>query len=422
MAQSIFFSWQADTPDEVGRSFVRSVLKAICKEIAADTSLDEAVRNIKFDSDTQGVAGQPPIADTILKKIDGAALVVSDMTFTGKRLDGRPTPNPNVLIEYGWALRALSYNRVISVMNVAYGAPGAETLPFDLAHLRWPMQYNLPDGAEPAVVEKEKEKLKGKLKAAVRASLAMLPSPVVVAPPEFVEAVAKDGSARFRAPGEALGIDDDVLSGPNRDVFLAPGPAAWLRLMPVTAQQTRRSAKELLQAGLENSALFPLRKPAGGYSYVRASDGQGIYRAVATPDATAKPKITNSVAFAFRSGEVWSVDTGLLSFDEKNLYAAEIESVFADAADRYRKFLRRLGIEGPYRWIAGLEGVRARRLAYPPRPGYDWVGDQAICATDHIQSQGALNNEQNTADALLPFFKSIFDECGIDRPDYLSKS
>jgi hypothetical protein len=37
--------------------------------------------------------------DTIFRKIDGTAIFVPDLTFVGKRADGRPTPNPNVLIE-----------------------------------------------------------------------------------------------------------------------------------------------------------------------------------------------------------------------------------------------------------------------------------------------------------------------------------
>ena len=104
MAKTIFFSWQADTPNEVGRSFLKKVLEEVCKDLASETTLDEAHRDISVDSDTQGVAGQPPVAETIIKKIDSAAVFIADMTFTVKRLDNRPTPNPNVLIEYGWAL------------------------------------------------------------------------------------------------------------------------------------------------------------------------------------------------------------------------------------------------------------------------------------------------------------------------------
>src|SRR5258708_7346704 len=100
MPRSIFFSWQADTPSQVGRRFLREALEEACREVAGENSVDEAIRDeLTVESDTEGEAGQPPIFDTILRKIDEAAVVVADMTFTGKRLDGRPTPNANVLIE-----------------------------------------------------------------------------------------------------------------------------------------------------------------------------------------------------------------------------------------------------------------------------------------------------------------------------------
>lgn len=73
-----------------------------------------------------GVSGSPPIFATILEKIDRAAIYVPDFTFVGKNLGGEPIPNPNVLIEYGWALKSLGYKRIVAVMNQAYGAPTRE--------------------------------------------------------------------------------------------------------------------------------------------------------------------------------------------------------------------------------------------------------------------------------------------------------
>jgi hypothetical protein len=67
--------------------------------IGEDTTVEEAIRQLTVDRDTKGVPGSPPIVDTIFRKIDGTAIFVPDLTFVGKRADGRPTPNPNVLIE-----------------------------------------------------------------------------------------------------------------------------------------------------------------------------------------------------------------------------------------------------------------------------------------------------------------------------------
>jgi len=87
MNTSIFFSWQSDTPTKIGRNFLRKALEEACEEIVAESSISEALRDeLVVDSDTQGEAGQPPIADTIFKKIDAAAVFVADVTFTAKRV------------------------------------------------------------------------------------------------------------------------------------------------------------------------------------------------------------------------------------------------------------------------------------------------------------------------------------------------
>ncbi|MGU3287718.1 hypothetical protein [Methylobacterium mesophilicum] len=74
MAQTIFFSWQLDTVPLVGRNLIERALKLALARIEADTELQEADRELKVDRDTQGVAGTPPIVDTIFKKIDAAAV------------------------------------------------------------------------------------------------------------------------------------------------------------------------------------------------------------------------------------------------------------------------------------------------------------------------------------------------------------
>jgi hypothetical protein len=126
--------------------------------IAKDAQVEEAVREgLAVDKDTKGTPGSPPIFDTILKKIDQAAVFVPDLTFVGTRVDGSPTSNPDVLIEYGWALKSLGHARVVAVMNAAHGDP--KSLPFDLAHHRFPATYNVADGASLDVRQEEREKL-----------------------------------------------------------------------------------------------------------------------------------------------------------------------------------------------------------------------------------------------------------------------
>jgi hypothetical protein len=66
----IFFSWQADTPEEYGRKFVEAALTRALELLGADTVVDPAIRDrgLAVDSDTRGIAGSPPIVDIIFKR------------------------------------------------------------------------------------------------------------------------------------------------------------------------------------------------------------------------------------------------------------------------------------------------------------------------------------------------------------------
>jgi hypothetical protein len=82
-----------------------------------------------------------------MEKIAAAGIFVSDLSFVGERSDGRPTSNPNVLIEYGYALAHPGSERIVAVMNDAYGKPTNVDLPFNLAHMRFPITYTLVESA-----------------------------------------------------------------------------------------------------------------------------------------------------------------------------------------------------------------------------------------------------------------------------------
>jgi len=417
MAKTIFFSWQADTLTQVGRNFLKEVLDEACKSLALDVAVDESLRDIKVDSDTMGVAGQPPIVETILRKIDAAAVFVADMTFVGKRVDGRPTPNPNVLIEYGWALKGLTHERVICVMNIAYGEPAENALPFNLRHVRWPICYSLSEDASQEYRAKEKKQLAATLKKAILASLATVPVPVAKLPPGFPATKAKDGPARFRKHGEALGFNDDTVEQQDNEVFLSEGSAIWLRLMPVIDKGKRWTSHELKKHMIIGSKmnLAPLLNGEGGYGSIRAEDGIGMYKSI--PKSVDK---INSVAFAFETGEIWSIDTELLSYYNKELNF--MENYYKEGIQNYAQFLQSIGLQPPYRWIAGIVGIKGRHLQYPTQPGYRRISSLGPrCATDVIEAEGRYDGIENIGTALLPFFNKIFEKCGLPRPDYLPR-
>lgn len=153
MAHHIFYSWQSDTPTASGKNLVARAIGDAIATLNAQAEVEPAQRDFRdellaLDSDTSGEPGSPPIVATIFNKIDRATAFVSDLTYVAARDDGRRMPNPNVLLEHGWALKSLSWRAVISVLNTANGHPKDHPLPFDLQHSRGPIFFECPDSAD----------------------------------------------------------------------------------------------------------------------------------------------------------------------------------------------------------------------------------------------------------------------------------
>jgi hypothetical protein len=168
MKRVVFYSWQSDLPNATNRGFIQRALEGAAAAIAADGSV--AVEPV-IDRDTLGVPGSPDIASTIFAKITAADVVVADITITGRPAGGRPTPNPNVLIELGYALKAVGPERVILVFNRAFGK--IEELPFDL-RMRRLIPYDMPESEKQR--SPERSRLEGLLNTAIRVALEHVPA------------------------------------------------------------------------------------------------------------------------------------------------------------------------------------------------------------------------------------------------------
>jgi hypothetical protein len=185
MTHRIFFSWQSDTQTLTGRNLIERALQRAIAALAADADIDPADRELAVDRDSVGVSGSPPLVETIFGKVDRAAAFLSDLTYVAQREDGRRMPNPNVLLEHGWALKGLSWRRVVSVMNIARGHPDDHPLPFDLQHFKRPIFYDCPDDADEDVRRLAREGLTRQFVSALRAILddEALRAERVLAPP-----------------------------------------------------------------------------------------------------------------------------------------------------------------------------------------------------------------------------------------------
>ena len=147
MPHHIFYSWQSDTENRIGRGLIQWALDRAIRTVNADADVDPADRELRADRDTVNVPGMPPLADTIFGKIDRAVAFLSDLTHVATRAKGQLSPNPNVLLEHGWALKSRGWGRMIGVMNTAMGHPDEHPLPFDLTHFKRPILFHCPADA-----------------------------------------------------------------------------------------------------------------------------------------------------------------------------------------------------------------------------------------------------------------------------------
>lgn len=423
MSQTVFFSWQSDSSRKTGKDFLDGILSEICSDISSDTALDLPDRDsFVLDSDTKGIAGQPPIFDTIRTKIEKCAIFIADLTPVGERKHGKGLiANPNVLIEYGYAMKVLGHNRIIYVMNIAHGKPGehGENLPFDLRHSRHPITYNLQDSATPDEIAAQKSRLCAILKPAIIASIKATPSTNIL-PTVFAPKKPLNGPARFRSVGEELGTRQGLArwGDGSEKIFLPDGAAMWLRVMPITPLPkplTNVQAKKMVEGSPQLTTLIPR---AGGYDFFRAEDGMGIFYS-GTKNEEHNSIESQSICFLFTSGEIWSIETALLQYSEKVF--PFLEPYFEDALRRYVDFLSVSDIKGPYKWFAGICGVRGRAMEMPPPPPGKIYVEQIgpSCLSETIQGEGVINFDENPKDALRPFFEEVFDKCTFERPSHL---
>lgn len=138
MGNTVLFAWQLDTPSEHNKRFIWEALVQATEKVAA---IEQAELSPRPEADTQGVPGTPNIVQTIFERIRKCSIFVADVSFVGATAQNKKTPNPNVLIELGYASRSIGWDRTILVLNEAYGA--ADALPFDILQHRWPIEYRL---------------------------------------------------------------------------------------------------------------------------------------------------------------------------------------------------------------------------------------------------------------------------------------
>lgn len=114
----IFFSWQSDLPKDTTTNAIREALILAVNEIEST----KPELKIIVEEATSNVPGCPDIPATIFDKISLSDIVISDITtINSASIEAKKTANPNVLIELGYALSQLGWERLVLLFNEEYG-------------------------------------------------------------------------------------------------------------------------------------------------------------------------------------------------------------------------------------------------------------------------------------------------------------
>ncbi|HFI0081160.1 TPA: hypothetical protein ACGOYK_000519 [Streptococcus suis] len=132
----IFYSWQSDLPNNKNRGLIGDCIQKVSKQLL---EVCPQVTEIEIEMDSRNESGTPDLVDSIFRKIDSCDIFLADISIINSATIERYTPNPNVLIELGYASRVLDWSKILCIFNSEYGK--VEDLPFDI-RFRKPIIYN----------------------------------------------------------------------------------------------------------------------------------------------------------------------------------------------------------------------------------------------------------------------------------------
>ena len=208
MGKTVFWSWQSDRNERETRHLLRESLVIALDRLAAGTDIED---RLDIDHDTRGIPGTPDIVTSILEKIDDATVFVADITPIAVSEGGKHLPNPNVLIELGYAKKSLGTARVVTVWNTAFTQSRPEDLPFDLRGRRGPITYSLEQNAPREALRSARALLIDAFVDRIGTCLDHLPKP---APSVLPWRATEDGDPSiWIKPGSAIKINEDWGSG-----------------------------------------------------------------------------------------------------------------------------------------------------------------------------------------------------------------
>lgn len=164
MDATLFYAWQADRLGRTTREVIHLAIQNACERIKQHSNA-----SLRLDESTVGEPGMCDIPNTLLSKISRCGIFLCDLTFvTESRSHSgakKRHSNPNVIFEFGYAVRSIGFDRIIAVMNTAYGHPNEQM--FDTKR-RHAMTFSLAETATEQEIQAETNSLSDKLYEAIQ--------------------------------------------------------------------------------------------------------------------------------------------------------------------------------------------------------------------------------------------------------------
>ena len=342
--KTVFWSWQSDRDERVTRNLIREALANAIKRLGDTTEIEGRPdeERIEIDHDTRGLPGSPDIVTSILAKIDAAAVFIGDVTPIAISDSGKHVANPNVLIELGYAKKALSLSRIITVWNTAFTDSRPENLPFDLRGRRGPVTYSLKAGATKTELGDARTSLTEQFVTRIGGCLECLPLEKPVWP--VWQQAAESDPSLWIEPGQDMRVNEDFGSGIKR---WEAGSRWYVRVLPSAFNPSE----------IDNGKEGPFVHGFGGYSWGKTTGGTLTYeRSVRTDqDSTL---IAASKWFR-NTGEIWFAYTGISSqyHELPYFYGDDIAEQWAQMLFRSLKRLTESGGTAPFRVKLGVTGL-----------------------------------------------------------------
>lgn len=372
--KTVFWSWQSDRSERETRHLIREALVVALDRLTGESDIEE---RLEIDHDTRGLPGSPDIVASILDKIDAASVFVADITPITISEGGKHVANPNVLIELGYAKKALGTGRVVTIWNTAFTQSRPEDLPFDLRGRRGPITYELEAGASREALGKARAFLVEGLADRISVCLNHLPSRVS-APLPWQPAIDGDSSLWVK-PGEPIKVNEDWGSGVRTFI---EGGRWYVRILPASFNSQ----------ALDSMSHGPAVGFYGGFSAGKVTGGLMTYSG--SVRANVAPELDAASIWFRKTGEIWGFQTriGGEYRGRQVFYGDYIPEQWADFLASGLNMLINSGARGPFHVRLGVTGLDGLHWDV----GQTFGGEPPIALEPSLEAEFAMTGKDIT--------------------------